>query len=88
MPLLDKNLGQALKQNFENGISDEVLISSILREILITLMYFHQHNKLHRDIKANNIFLNQEGRVIISDYGIISRLKEGITLRGLLNSPC
>mmetsp|Transcript_19898 Transcript_19898/g.19917 ORF Transcript_19898/g.19917 Transcript_19898/m.19917 type:complete len:107 (+) Transcript_19898:296-616(+) len=88
MPLLEWNLENLLKSQSPTGFSDEVLISSILREILITLMYFHQHNKIHRDIKSSNIFISREGKVILSDYGIVSRIKETLTLSGLYGSPC
>jgi NIMA (never in mitosis gene a)-related kinase 1/4/5 len=37
-------------------------------------MLMHSKNILHRDIKAENIFLNNEGMVKIGDFGISKAL--------------
>lgn len=36
-------------------------ISIILQDTLLGLEYLHTHRKIHRDIKAGNILLNNEG---------------------------
>ncbi len=40
---------------------EETLISAILFPVLKGIDYLHKHKMIHRDIKADNILLNDEG---------------------------
>jgi len=50
------------KLNEENAIK-------ILKEITIALHYCHTNNIFHRDIKLDNILIDEEGKVKIIDFG-------------------
>ncbi len=52
----------------------------IISEVLAGLYYAHQHHIIHRDIKPENIFLTDDGRAKIADFGIASILggSEGV----------
>lgn len=40
-------------------------------EVASALAYAHQRGMVHRDVKPANIMLNEEGRAILTDFGIV-----------------
>lgn len=52
------------------GPFEEKLVTFITRQILLGLQYLHQNGILHRDLKADNLLLEVDGRCKISDFGI------------------
>ncbi len=66
-----KPLDEILADKGELSLDESLRIIS---EVLAGLHYAHQHHIIHRDIKPENIFLTDDGRAKIADFGIASIL--------------
>ncbi|TYJ14796.1 hypothetical protein E1A91_A10G141600v1 [Gossypium mustelinum] len=63
------SLESIISSSSPNGIQEQC-IAVILKETLTALSYLHSRGHLHRDIKASNNLLDDDGRVKFADFGV------------------
>ncbi|KAF7992951.1 hypothetical protein HCN44_005732 [Aphidius gifuensis] len=64
-------------------------IAYILKETIKGLIFLHENNIIHRDVRGNNIMLTKQGQVKILDFGLSKMTKGHMGKRQTsIGSPC
>jgi serine/threonine protein kinase len=73
--------GKSLADIVDSGPLDTMELRRVLSETASALGYAHKHQIVHRDIKPDNILLDDTGRAIVTDFGI-AKAATGAKLTG------
>lgn len=57
------------------GNTDEKTLLRFIRDVASGLEFLHSKDIIHRDIKPDNVLINQEGNFVITDFGVSSKMK-------------
>ena len=70
------------------GVKDEVMIATILKQIVEGLAYFHSKGLIHRDIKADNLLVHESGQLLLSNFSLTTSIKYSNKILTFVGSPC
>jgi len=69
----------------QQGALPVPVVWRVLRDAASGLAYAHEKSIVHRDIKGANIMIEQDGRVLVSDFGIARAMTEtSLTASGMV----
>jgi hypothetical protein len=76
MEYMDGGCLTEILEQFDNVRMTEAQIGYVSIEVLKGLQYIHQHRRIHRDIKSDNILMNMRGEVKLADFGYAAQLSK------------
>eukprot|EP01129_Flabellula_baltica_P006044 TRINITY_DN2230_c0_g1_i1.p1 TRINITY_DN2230_c0_g1~~TRINITY_DN2230_c0_g1_i1.p1 ORF type:complete len:526 (-),score=99.20 TRINITY_DN2230_c0_g1_i1:56-1612(-) len=89
MEFMDGGSLTDILEQYEAGLRmNERQIARIAYECMLGLKYMHDHNRIHRDIKSDNVLLNSQGEVKLADFGYAAQLTSDRSNRStILGTP-
>ncbi|KAI9268713.1 kinase-like domain-containing protein [Sporodiniella umbellata] len=84
--VLDLMLGGDLRFRLEKSCLPEDHVRFYAAQIALALDYLHTHNIIHRDIKPDNILLDQKGHAHLTDFNVAARLSSEKQLTSVAGS--
>jgi len=79
--------GDLLYRVMRYDAMSETAARPLFRGILSALAYIHQHQIVHRDIKAENVLLMEEAHAAVADFGLAARMSDTSEMARRCGSP-
>ncbi|MEX2447530.1 MAG: Stk1 family PASTA domain-containing Ser/Thr kinase [Solirubrobacterales bacterium] len=73
--------GRSLKQLIDRGLAPEQAVG-LIRQVLEAAGFAHKHGVVHRDLKPQNVIVDDEGVATVTDFGIARAGASEITQAG------
>lgn len=67
---MDKDLKKYMETHGTNGALDLKIVKLFMFQLLKGIMFCHDNSVLHRDLKPQNLLINQKGELKIGDFGL------------------
>jgi len=80
MDLYPDSLGSLIER--DGPLSEDRLLQ-IARDVADALAFAHKADIVHRDLKADNVFLTADGRAVLADFGIARAVSSYATATGV-----
>ncbi len=75
--VMDYINGSSLASVIEkHGVLGEAEAMGYIKQIASALAYVHSHNRLHLDVKPQNIMIDQSGKAVLIDFGVSKQYDE------------
>ena len=74
--------GRSLEELLDEGPISIDVARRVLREAALALGHAHKRKVVHRDVKPANIMLEEDGRVVLTDFGISKAAQGASQLTG------
>jgi serine/threonine protein kinase len=79
--IMDLAEGGSVRSLMDPGVIPEKHAGIITKEVVQALVYLHRNGIIHRDIKAANILLTQQGHVQLCDFGVARHVHAAMSKR-------
>ncbi|MDB4965153.1 MAG: Serine/threonine protein kinase [Myxococcales bacterium] len=63
---------------------DEARLRGALRDLARAIAVLHSTGKVHRDLKPSNVLVEESGRLVLIDFGVVAELTDQEADRGLV----
>lgn len=72
--IMDYCAGGSVRTLLKAGVFEEKYIAVIVRELVLALQSVHRLGVIHRDLKAANVLITNEGNVNLCDFGVAAEI--------------
>ncbi|VDP78604.1 unnamed protein product [Echinostoma caproni] len=79
--------GELYEYLFKKGRMTEAVARQTFRQILSAVQYCHQKQIIHRDLKTENLLLDENFNIKLGDFGFANEFHDGVKLNTFCGSP-